>query len=231
MLKNKSASRETKRTLIIVPNNILLQWMEEITTKTQLKVVKYHGTGRNKLEHEMRSADVVLTTYPLVWRDGEILVVSLHPLTICLRADSDRRESNNPQKHLIKGLLYKMNWYRIILDEAADIRNRSTLTYKCVVLLKAELKWCMTVSRLNIIWQLTGQGTPLHNRLSDFAAYLDFTGFMTWEQYQEKIESVVGINPQRAMLRLQVRHTITIALTHARLSSVLVCFDAPRQAR
>lgn len=76
ILKNKSRQRDNKRTLIVVPNNILLQWEEEIKTKTKLKVIKYHGTDRHKKENQMRAADVGLSTFDLVWRDGEVLVVS-----------------------------------------------------------------------------------------------------------------------------------------------------------
>ncbi|KAM5378331.1 hypothetical protein ACJA88_006065 [Fusarium oxysporum] len=57
------------------------------------------------------------------------------------------------------GQLFKINWYRIILDEAHGIKNQ----YSSVWRLNAKYRWALT-------------GTPLANRLEEFYPYLKFIG-------------------------------------------------------
>jgi SNF2 family DNA or RNA helicase len=45
-----------------------------------------------------------------------------------------------------KGPLFKMAWYRIVLDEAAVVRNKSTKASKCILELVGDIRWCLTVS-------------------------------------------------------------------------------------
>ena len=42
--------------------------------------------------------------------------------------------------------MFKIPWFRVILDEAAIIRNRVTKASRVVLELSAEIKWCLTVS-------------------------------------------------------------------------------------
>lgn len=60
-------------------------------------------------------------------------------------------------------LFLLFNFNRIILDEAHRIRNQRTRTFKAVIALEAEYKWCLT-------------GTPIVNEFTDAVAYLRFIG-------------------------------------------------------
>tara|TARA_B110000977_G_scaffold29015_2_gene37555 strand:- start:1271 stop:2674 length:1404 start_codon:yes stop_codon:yes gene_type:complete len=61
-------------------------------------------------------------------------------------------------------LLHKVKWDRIVLDEAHEIRNRQTRTFKAVTKLKSDIHWAVT-------------GTPVFNSMEDFVSLCMFIGF------------------------------------------------------
>jgi len=61
------------------------------------------------------------------------------------------------------GPLHRMTWDRVVLDEAHEIRNRSSKTFKSVRALRTEIRWIVT-------------GTPVFNSMSDFVSLCEFLG-------------------------------------------------------
>ncbi|KAJ5968430.1 hypothetical protein N7501_004678, partial [Penicillium viridicatum] len=57
--------------------------------------------------------------------------------------------------------LSKIDWFRIVLDEAHYIRNRATKQFQAVVNLSAQHRWCLT-------------GTPIQNSIEDLGALVAF---------------------------------------------------------
>jgi len=61
------------------------------------------------------------------------------------------------------GPLHRMTWDRVVLDEAHEIRNRSSKTFKSVRALRTDIRWIVT-------------GTPVFNSMSDFVSLCEFLG-------------------------------------------------------
>jgi SNF2 family DNA or RNA helicase len=59
------------------------------------------------------------------------------------------------------GVLFQHSWFRVVLDEAQSIKNRSTLTARAACLLKSERRLCLS-------------GTPLQNSVEDMYSLFKF---------------------------------------------------------
>lgn len=108
-------------TLIVSPLSLLLQWQEEIESKTVLSYRTYYGDNR---QGDDFNADVVLTTYGSL--QSEWLA--------CSKA---------PEGSRMTGLLGHQ-WKRVILDEAHYIKNTTTVASRACRMLHAERRWCVS---------------------------------------------------------------------------------------
>ncbi|KAG7662746.1 uncharacterized protein J8A68_003734 [[Candida] subhashii] len=154
---NPENSRFLKTSLILCPPAVMHQWKQEIETKASgLSVMIYHGPKRAKLLGAIPKYDVVITTYPTA--TSEV--------------------SNNSQF-----LSYK--WFRIIADEAHQIKNPLAERTKAINKLTAERKWCLT-------------GTPVQNDAYDLLSLLNVLridderidwSFLSMKQWKEDSET------------------------------------------
>ncbi|KAJ3084919.1 hypothetical protein HK102_000513 [Quaeritorhiza haematococci] len=162
ILTNPSEDKKCKTTLVVAPLALIRQWEDEIETKTKkglLRVLVYHGSSRTKDPAVLARYDVVITTYQVV--------ASEFPKTSKKKKDA---EDSPPKAKSTLGPLYKAKFYRIILDEAQTIKNKSTRSALGCYELEAEKRICLT-------------GTPLQNNVDELYSLLKFLKIKPYHDY------------------------------------------------
>lgn len=103
----------------------------------------------------------------------------------------DAAEDETMAKKVKKyGPLMDIHWYRVVLDEAQNIRNAKTRASCAVTHIISDIRWCLT-------------GTPLINGLNDAFGLLRFIQhrpFGEWESFRNMIQ---GSNDDVAAKRVQ----------------------------
>lgn len=142
-------SDNVKPNLVVAPTVAIMQWRNEIAAHTDgLKVLIWHGSSRESDVNEMKKYDVVLTTYAV------------------LESSFRKQQSGFKRKGMIvkeKSPVHQIRWNRIVLDEAHNIKERSTNTAKAAFELLSNYKWCLS-------------GTPLQNRVGELYSLVRFLG-------------------------------------------------------
>lgn len=137
--------------LVVVPPVALMQWQNEIKEYTdgKLKVLVYHNTNsqiKNMKVKDLKGYDVIMISY-----SG---LESIY-----------RKESKGWKRDdgIIKenSKIHAIHYHRLILDEAHNIKSRTTGVARACFALKADHKWCLS-------------GTPVQNRIGEFFSLLRF---------------------------------------------------------
>ncbi|KAJ5640398.1 hypothetical protein N7528_000023 [Penicillium herquei] len=147
-------------TLVLVPPVALMQWTSEIKDYTdgKLKVLVYHNSDskvKNLKPADLRKYDVIMISYSSLesiyrkqekgWTRGREFV----------KADS---------------AVHAVDYHRVILDEAHNIKQRTTSVAGACFALKAKYKWCLS-------------GTPVQNRIGEFFSLLRFLQVRPFASY------------------------------------------------
>ena len=134
--------------LVVGPTVSLIQWKNEIEMHTggRLKVLLFHGANRLSSPEEVNKYDVILTSYAV--------------LESCYRKQNYGFKRQNQLKRE-KSPLHNTQFYRVILDEAHNIKDRTSGTARAANQLKTYKRWCMT-------------GTPLQNRIGEMYSLIRF---------------------------------------------------------
>lgn len=106
-------------TLVVLPTTMLSVWKAEAAKHSpSLSVVTFHGSRRTKNMDDLRTADIVLTTYRVV--------------------------VNETNQHV--PTMGAVRWGRIILDESHEMKTILTSTTRAVCRLYAPFRWCVSAT-------------------------------------------------------------------------------------
>lgn len=121
------------RTLVIVPPILIDQWFVQIYKTTGHKALIYHGADKKTITmDELSAACIVISTYGAI------------------NFKKSKKSHNN-----VVTMLHKIQWGRVVFDEAHHLRNSNTANYIGARLLPAKIRWLVT-------------GTPVQNNKRDF---------------------------------------------------------------
>lgn len=149
-------------TLVVAPMSLVGQWRSELERASQpgtMSIMLYYAEGKADLLDRLEggSVDVVITSYGTLVSEYKRYI--------------DSGGSSASAKKVAKAApLYSVDWLRVILDEAHNIRNRTTRNARACHDLVARRRWCLT-------------GSPIVNRLSDLYSLLNFLRVEPWGDF------------------------------------------------
>ena len=169
IVNGRPSSRSRLRTTLVVASPALIsQWFNEIRAhcyssrehKHGLGTVMVYKSGKMMKSNDdagfLEQADVVLTSYYEVGKSYPKVIVPEEKVT------AKQKEVWWGQFYeKEKGLLHRIDFLRVCLDEAQAIKNRNSHISMACRALSARHRWCIT-------------GTPLLNSISEMYPYLAF---------------------------------------------------------
>ncbi|KAK1447269.1 SNF2 family domain-containing protein [Colletotrichum melonis] len=165
-------------TLVVAPSGqTISQWMDEVRKHCNRKFARHiiHFKEKDKMDVD-----------PLAYFN--IVFASYHQLRRsipCVETmEQKRKEIADPKKYKkwleeSTGVLHRIEWHRVVLDEAHAIKNHQTHSAYASFRLKAKYRWAVT-------------GTPLINADSEFFSYLKFIechGIQEFRDFERKFRA------------------------------------------
>ncbi|KAG7126156.1 putative ATP-dependent helicase C23E6.02 like protein [Verticillium longisporum] len=175
-------------TLVVAPNAPLAQqWRDEIRKHLGLKyynqtvlmsALRDYPLDRDDLARRL----IVIATYTELRMSYEA-TPSAHvhesdedyddaEPTECVRGFPLGADENPMADDYIKGMLHKVQFFRLVLDEVHNIKRHTGMTFRAAYAIKAQHKWGLS-------------GTPLSNRIEELYSYTKLIGCTNITSFQE----------------------------------------------
>ncbi|TFK53181.1 hypothetical protein OE88DRAFT_1626853 [Heliocybe sulcata] len=179
-------------TLVVCPLALVAQWKSEAAKMTEgLRVIEHHGPKRTTDPEVLKRCHIVVTTYQIVEKEYQAYLSDAKKAGPA----SDDEESDDFGNTLlkkkpktrakkaqeVKNALFKVKWWRIVLDEAHNIKNRNAKMSIACHNLTGKYRWCLT-------------GTPLQNSVEELYSLLKFLEIRPlndWETFNNRIAKPV----------------------------------------
>ncbi|PPQ99319.1 hypothetical protein CVT24_009187 [Panaeolus cyanescens] len=200
-------------TLVVCPLALVGQWADEVERMTtKLKVLKHQGPSRTTDPQVFAKYHVVVTTYDTVRNEYEAYSPPAKDESKASTSKSKKKDNGSSdseaedfgrtlakkpaKKSKQKDALFRVKWFRIVLDEAHNIKNHKTKGAIACCELEAKFRWALT-------------GTPMQNNVTELYSLLKFLRIKPlsqWDTFNDQIAKPVntGRGAVRAMKRLQV---------------------------
>lgn len=148
-------------TLVIAPMSLLAQWQSEAENASNegtLKSMVYYGSDKKEdlralccAENAASAPDVLITSF------GTVL------------SEFNQVAARGGDRGATQGI-FALNFFRVIIDEAHNIKNRQSKTARACYEVAAEHRWALT-------------GTPIVNRLEDLYSLIRFLRVEPWNNF------------------------------------------------
>jgi superfamily II DNA or RNA helicase len=103
LLLEKEVGRSDRPSLVVVPTSLTFNWLHETRRfAPELKVLLLHGVQRKKRFRQLQNYDLIITTYPLLTRDWEVLAAQTYHLLILDEAQTIKNPKSQASR-LIRG--------------------------------------------------------------------------------------------------------------------------------
>lgn len=142
----KAIPGEPRATLIVLPATLVAQWdsefMKHVSPKLKLSVLMYKAGSRLETHDtagDLGNFDVVLTTYHEVQQSYPKAEMPLDKQT---SEEKNTWWRNHFEEN--KGILHRVEWKRVVLDEAQQIKNYKSRTSLACRALTSKYRWALS---------------------------------------------------------------------------------------
>lgn len=161
MVSRRSTDPSRKTTLIVAPVALMKQWEKEIRTKLKsdqahkLTTYIFHGSKCKTTWGHLRTFDVVITTFGTLSSE----LKRKEGIDMRKRANPNWRPTGASDRLPLLG--DECRWYRVIIDEAQCMKNKTTKAALGAAHLQALTRFCMS-------------GTPMMNNVGELYSLIRF---------------------------------------------------------
>ncbi|KAK5945312.1 hypothetical protein PMZ80_002516 [Knufia obscura] len=194
MLSRPPAESSKKPTLVVCPVALMDQWRREVLKlvrgSSALTILLLHGPNSHLPWARVKHYDLVLTSYGTLSSELRRKVNWEEKLKL----NPDAKKTKKDEFPVLDD---KAFFHRIFLDEAQNIKNKSTKTAMAACRVNAEFRWCLS-------------GTPMQNSVEEMYSLIKWCRirpYNDWDKFSKDIarplKARYEVGQKRAMEKLQ----------------------------